>query len=74
MSFSFSNTAYAAHTNSILDNYLKRAFGVKVLLVLLLAAAAADGQSVHLGKCPRPSVQRDFNITEVKKSCVSVHL
>ncbi|XP_076014130.1 uncharacterized protein LOC143006749 isoform X1 [Genypterus blacodes] len=36
----------------------------QVLLALLLAAAAADGQSVHLGKCPCPSVQKDFNITQ----------
>ncbi|KAM3838345.1 apolipoprotein D-like [Diretmus argenteus] len=35
-----------------------------VLLMLLLAAAAADGQSFHFSTCPRPSVQKDFNITE----------
>ncbi|XP_037613077.1 gamma-glutamyl hydrolase-like isoform X2 [Sebastes umbrosus] len=36
----------------------------QVLLALLLTAAAADGQSFHLGQCPEPSVQKDFNITK----------
>ncbi|XP_029314081.1 apolipoprotein D-like [Cottoperca gobio] len=36
----------------------------QVLLVLLLTAAAADAQSYHFGKCPKPSVQKDFNVTE----------
>uniref|UniRef100_A0A668AW53 Apolipoprotein D n=1 Tax=Myripristis murdjan TaxID=586833 RepID=A0A668AW53_9TELE len=39
-------------------------FGLKVVFVLLLAAAAADGQSFHLGLCPGPSVQEDFNVTQ----------
>uniref|UniRef100_A0A671XWS9 Apolipoprotein D n=1 Tax=Sparus aurata TaxID=8175 RepID=A0A671XWS9_SPAAU len=37
---------------------------VKVLCLLLLTAAAADGQSFHPGRCPRPSVQEDFNVTK----------
>lgn len=41
-------------------------FDVKVLLVLLLTAAAADAQSFHLGSCPQPPVQEDFNITKVR--------
>jgi len=36
----------------------------QVLFVLYLAAAAAEGQSFHLGVCPRPSVQEDFNVTK----------
>ncbi|XP_070709228.1 apolipoprotein D-like [Pempheris klunzingeri] len=36
----------------------------QALFVLLLTAAGADGQSFHLGKCPQPSVQEDFNITK----------
>ncbi|XP_070784638.1 apolipoprotein D-like [Enoplosus armatus] len=39
-------------------------FDVKVLFGLLLAAAAADGQSFHRGNCPQPSVQEDFNVTK----------
>ncbi|KAM8823686.1 gamma-glutamyl hydrolase-like [Spinachia spinachia] len=35
----------------------------QVLLVGLLAAAAHP-QSFHPGKCPRPSVQQDFNVAE----------
>ncbi|XP_059183291.1 gamma-glutamyl hydrolase-like [Centropristis striata] len=35
----------------------------QVLFVLLLTAAAADSQSFHPGKCPQPSVQKDFNMT-----------
>ncbi|XP_068566337.1 gamma-glutamyl hydrolase-like [Cebidichthys violaceus] len=34
----------------------------QVLLVLLLTAAAADGQSFHAGKCPQPPVQEDFDV------------
>ncbi|KAM8731595.1 apolipoprotein D-like [Acanthopagrus schlegelii] len=36
----------------------------QVLCGLLLTAAAADGQSFHPGRCPRPSVQEDFNVTK----------
>ncbi|XP_068160651.1 apolipoprotein D-like [Antennarius striatus] len=36
----------------------------KVLLVLLLTAAAANAQSFHAGGCPKPPVQEDFNITK----------
>nr|QCP69315.1 apolipoprotein Dd.1 [Lateolabrax maculatus] len=36
----------------------------QVLSVLLLTAAAADGQSFHRGYCPQPPVQEDFNITK----------
>ncbi|XP_030254595.1 apolipoprotein D-like [Sparus aurata] len=36
----------------------------QVLCLLLLTAAAADGQSFHPGRCPRPSVQEDFNVTK----------
>ena len=39
---------------------------LKVPLMLLLMAAAADGQSFRLGSCLRPSVQEDFNVTKVK--------
>uniref|UniRef100_A0A8D3A4D4 Apolipoprotein D n=1 Tax=Scophthalmus maximus TaxID=52904 RepID=A0A8D3A4D4_SCOMX len=35
-----------------------------VLFVLSLAAAAADGQALHLGRCPQPPVQEDFNVTK----------
>ncbi|XP_039645804.1 apolipoprotein D-like isoform X3 [Perca fluviatilis] len=35
----------------------------QVLFMLLLTAAAADGQSFHPGKCPQPPVQEDFNVT-----------
>nr|XP_033494020.1 gamma-glutamyl hydrolase-like [Epinephelus lanceolatus] len=35
---------------------------MKVLFVLLLTAAAAHSQSYHPGKCPRPSVQEDFDV------------
>uniref|UniRef100_A0A8C9XXF2 Apolipoprotein D n=1 Tax=Sander lucioperca TaxID=283035 RepID=A0A8C9XXF2_SANLU len=38
-------------------------FDVKVLFMLLLTAAVADGQSFHLGKCQQPSVQEDFDVT-----------
>lgn len=41
-------------------------FDVKVLFMLLLTAAVADGQSFHLGKCQQPSVQEDFDVTRVK--------
>uniref|UniRef100_A0A3B5AYM6 Apolipoprotein D n=1 Tax=Stegastes partitus TaxID=144197 RepID=A0A3B5AYM6_9TELE len=37
---------------------------LKVLFVLLLTAAATDGQSFHIGNCPQPSVQEDFNVTK----------
>ncbi|XP_022064132.2 apolipoprotein D-like [Acanthochromis polyacanthus] len=36
----------------------------QVLLLLLLTAAASDGQSFHIGRCPEPSVQEDFNVTK----------
>ncbi|KAK2859716.1 hypothetical protein Q5P01_004336 [Channa striata] len=36
----------------------------KVLFVFLLTAAAADGQTFHLGKCPQPSTEKDFNVTK----------
>ncbi|XP_014269584.1 apolipoprotein D-like [Maylandia zebra] len=36
----------------------------KVLFALLLTAATIDGQSFHVGKCPKPSVQEDFNVTK----------
>jgi len=36
----------------------------QVLFVLSLAALSADGQSLHLGACPKPSVQEDFNVTK----------
>uniref|UniRef100_A0A672HAJ0 Apolipoprotein D n=1 Tax=Salarias fasciatus TaxID=181472 RepID=A0A672HAJ0_SALFA len=35
---------------------------LKILFVLLLTTAAAQAQSFHLGKCPKPSVQEDFSI------------
>ncbi|XP_029978865.1 apolipoprotein D-like [Sphaeramia orbicularis] len=37
---------------------------LKVVFVLLLAAKTAEGQSFHLGTCPKPSVQEDFNVTK----------
>ncbi|KAM7390146.1 hypothetical protein PAMA_008358 [Pampus argenteus] len=37
---------------------------VKVLFVLVLVAVAAEGQSLHLAVCPRPSVQQDFDVTQ----------
>nr|XP_046227387.1 apolipoprotein D-like [Scatophagus argus] len=36
----------------------------QVLFVLLLTAAAVDGQSFHAGSCSHPSVQENFNITK----------
>lgn len=36
----------------------------QVLFVLSLAAAAANGQALHLGRCPQPPVQEDFNVTK----------
>ncbi|XP_030611822.1 apolipoprotein D-like isoform X2 [Archocentrus centrarchus] len=36
----------------------------RVLSVLLLTAAATDGQSFHIGKCSKPAVQEDFNVTQ----------
>ena len=41
-------------------------FDLKVLSVLLLTAAAANGQSYHIGSCPKSVLQEDFNITKVK--------
>nr|XP_040023061.1 uncharacterized protein LOC120811609 isoform X2 [Gasterosteus aculeatus aculeatus] len=38
-------------------------FFEQVLLVVLLTAAAR-AQSFHRGKCPRPSVQQDFDVTK----------
>ncbi|XP_063768491.1 gamma-glutamyl hydrolase-like isoform X2 [Eleginops maclovinus] len=38
--------------------------GSQVLFVLLLTAAAADGQSLHFGRCPNPPVQKDFNVAK----------
>lgn len=35
---------------------------LKVLFVLLTAAATAQAQSFHFGKCPKPSVQEDFSV------------
>ncbi|XP_069552363.1 apolipoprotein D-like [Brachyistius frenatus] len=37
---------------------------LQVLSLLLLTAAAADGQSFHFGRCPRPPVQEDFIVTK----------
>ncbi|KAK1884838.1 Apolipoprotein D [Dissostichus eleginoides] len=34
------------------------------MLSVLLLAAAAEGQSLHFGKCPRPPVQQDFNVAK----------
>ncbi|XP_034061959.1 gamma-glutamyl hydrolase-like isoform X3 [Gymnodraco acuticeps] len=34
------------------------------MLFVLLLAAAAEGQSLHFGKCPRPPVQQDFNVAK----------
>ncbi|XP_028289098.1 apolipoprotein D-like [Parambassis ranga] len=36
----------------------------QVLSVLLLSAAVTDAQSFHVGKCPEPSVQEGFNVTQ----------
>ncbi|KAI4806966.1 hypothetical protein KUCAC02_017755 [Chaenocephalus aceratus] len=38
-----------------------------MLFVLLLAAAAED-QSLHFGKCPRPPVQQDFNVAKYMRT------
>lgn len=37
---------------------------LQILNVLLLTAAAANGQSYHIGRCPNPTLQENFNITE----------
>ncbi|KAM6953786.1 apolipoprotein D-like [Aplochiton taeniatus] len=34
------------------------------VLWVLMAASTASSQSFHLGRCPSPSVQNDFNITK----------
>ncbi|XP_041670425.1 apolipoprotein D-like [Cheilinus undulatus] len=36
----------------------------QVLFVVLLTAAAAEGQSFHRGRCPQPSVQENFDVTQ----------
>ncbi|XP_047424391.1 apolipoprotein D-like [Mugil cephalus] len=36
----------------------------QVLSVLLLTAAATDAQSFHIGKCPQPPVQEDFDVAK----------
>ncbi|XP_019958753.2 apolipoprotein D-like isoform X2 [Paralichthys olivaceus] len=36
----------------------------QVLFVLLLTTVATDAQSFHLGVCPQPSVQENFNVTK----------
>ncbi|XP_033964730.1 gamma-glutamyl hydrolase-like isoform X2 [Pseudochaenichthys georgianus] len=37
------------------------------MLFVLLLAAAAEGQSLHFGKCPRPPVQQDFNVAKARQ-------
>lgn len=39
---------------------------VQVLVVLSVTLAAAEGQTFHLGSCPRPSVQENLNVSQVK--------
>ncbi|CAN9506064.1 unnamed protein product [Ophioblennius macclurei] len=35
---------------------------MKILLMLLLTTSAAQAQTFHLGKCPKPPVQEEFNV------------
>ncbi|XP_072306558.1 apolipoprotein D-like [Eucyclogobius newberryi] len=37
---------------------------LKVAFVLFVAAECVHGQSFHLGKCPTPSLQENFNVTK----------
>ncbi|XP_008306467.1 apolipoprotein D-like [Cynoglossus semilaevis] len=36
----------------------------QVLVVLSVTLAAAEGQTFHLGSCPRPSVQENLNVSQ----------
>uniref|UniRef100_A0A673YTI5 Apolipoprotein D n=1 Tax=Salmo trutta TaxID=8032 RepID=A0A673YTI5_SALTR len=38
---------------------------LQVLCVVLVTASVAHAQTVHLGRCPKPPVQQDFNVTKV---------
>ncbi|XP_071268416.1 apolipoprotein D-like [Salvelinus alpinus] len=37
---------------------------LQVLCVVLVTASVAHAQTVHLGRCPTPPVQQDFNVTK----------
>uniref|UniRef100_A0A4W5JJ60 Apolipoprotein D n=1 Tax=Hucho hucho TaxID=62062 RepID=A0A4W5JJ60_9TELE len=43
-----------------------------VLCVVLVTVAVAHAQTVHLGRCPTPPVQQDFNVTKVTADAYGV--